>query len=150
MFRAEIKKDGVLTNYSEFKTLPETEAWISENAEYFPQGYTAEIIDVSAIKRKEKKVSQAMAKIDFGAQIMAEIVAINEERLELGALTEEQFTAMLQDPLLYKIERCLWNGSLQTSKALMINVSDTFFTAFHKEYIIDKIDTFLISLGEAI
>jgi hypothetical protein len=148
MYRAEIKKDSMLKHAAEFETVPECEAWITENYDYFPIGFVAEIIDVAAIKRKEKRVRDATARIEFGASIMAEIVAINEERLELGLLSEAQFTAMLNDPILYKVERLLWNGSLMSAKTLVEAMDDTHFNAAAKEYIVTKIAQFLLKLNE--
>lgn len=150
MYRAEIKKDGILKHAAEFKTVPECTTWIEENAEYFPEGYVAEIIDLTAIKQKEKRIKTARSRIEFGAELMAETVAINEERFELGLLSPETFAAMLADPTLFKIERLLWNGSIKSAKTLIQNIDDTFFTSSHKQYLIDRMDAFLISIGESI
>jgi hypothetical protein len=147
MYRAEIKKDNVLKHACDFTTVPECENWVIQNAEYFPEGYVAEIIDMSAINKKIKRIEQAKSRIDFGSSVMAEIVAINEERKELGLLTDEQFLAMLNDPVLFKIERLLWNGSLLSAKSLIDAMDDTHFNAANKEYISNKIATFLLTLG---
>lgn len=145
MFTALIKKENQITNYSEFKTLPEAEAWIADNYDYFPSGFVAEIIDVSAIKRKEKRIARGKARIEMGAQIIAEIVAINEERLELGVLTDEEFMAMLNDPILFKIERLLWNGSLESAKSMIQAMPETYFNSVQINYILDMINNFLLA-----
>jgi hypothetical protein len=150
MFRAEIKKDGILKHAAEFKTVPECTDWIAENAEYFPEGYIADIIDLTAIIRKQNRISNAKSRIDFGSELMAEIVAINEERFELGVLTPATFQAMLNDPILFKIERLLWNGSIVSAKTLIQNIDETYFNSTHKEYLIDRMDAFLLSIGESI
>jgi hypothetical protein len=148
MYRAEIKKDNVLTNYCEFPTVPECDAWIAENNDYFPAGYVSQIIDISALRRKQRRIELGRKRIRFGADVISEIVAINEERLELGIMTEDQFTALLNDPLLFKIERLLWNGSIVTAKTLIESMPDTHFNSTHKQYILDLINEFLTSIGE--
>lgn len=148
MFKVEIKKNNELTNYSEFSTVPECESWVSDNQLYFPEDYTAEIIDISQVVKKQNLISLAKKRIEFGSDIISEIIAINEERLELGTISDEQFTAMLEDPLLFKIERLLWNGSIMTAKTLIQSMSDDYYNAAQKEYILDKMVAFLISINE--
>ena len=148
MFRVDIKKDGSVTNFSSFDTVPDCEAWISENYNYFPEGFQAQIIDISQVIKKQKRLAQAKKRIDFGAEIISEIIAINEERLELGTMTELQFQAMLSDPILFKVERLLWNGSIMSAKTLIQSMNDEHYNSNQKEFILDKINAFLISINE--
>jgi hypothetical protein len=147
MYRAEITVNNVLKHAAEFATVPECTNWITENQEYFPSGYVTNIVDITTARKKLKRFENAKARIDFGSAMMAEIVAINEERLELGLLTDAQFVAMLNDATLFKIERLLWNGSLTSAKALIDAMDDTHFNAAQKEYISNKIANFLLTLG---
>ena len=54
-----------------------------------------------------------------GAQIIAQIYAINEANMSSGTLTNAHFAAMLADTNLANIERLLWSGSLVTALALI-------------------------------
>lgn len=148
MFRVDIKVEGIVKYTSKWPTVPECTAWVAENYDAFPQGYVAEIVDISAVIRRLGKKKNALLRLDMGVDIISDLIVINEERFELGQLSQEQFVAMLNDPTLYKIERLLWNGSLKLAKSMIEAVPDTYYTALHKEQIITKISTFLLSIGE--
>jgi hypothetical protein len=140
MFKVEIKKDGVITNYSEFKTYVECEAWVLENHDYFPEGYVAEIINVTAEKSFAAAKSKGLKNQDIGRNVLAIIYAINDEKTKLGLLTPSILTALLQDPTLAIIERLLLNGSLGSAVSLITNIPDQFFNAENKELILDYIE----------
>lgn len=83
-----------------------------------PSTYTVVTQDITAQVAQQALVSKGLAAQTLGAQIIAQIYAINETNLASGALTSAQFAAMLADATLANIERCLKNGSIATALAL--------------------------------
>ena len=147
MFKVSIKNtNNVETNAAQFSSISEGAAWIEENHDFFPEGYTYETIDITEIKRKEKALEAARASIAFGAEIISQINMLNGERYAAGLLTDAQFGAMMNDPALFKIERLLWNGSMKTALMLIELQDETYFSSNDKLMIINKIENFLSSL----
>jgi len=139
MFKIEIKKDNVLTNYSEFKTVPECEAWENENKDYFPQGYVSNIINISQVKRFLADEKKGYQNQETGRRVLAKIYAINMEKIRLGLIDEAGLQAILSNPTLAVIERLLLNGSVGSALNLINNLPDTFFTADQKSMIVQFI-----------
>jgi hypothetical protein len=151
MFKAIIKNSqNVNTNEATFRTRPEAETWgqVVLNTKPNNQGFSLSIIDNSEGVRKQRRILNARKRLDFGIDLMVEILAINEERLELGLLTEGQFQAILSNPVLANIERLIYNGSIGTARSLIASLDDIYFNSVQKEYILEKIDSFLESINQ--
>lgn len=84
-----------------------------------PPEYTVAYTDITAQAAIEANQVKGLASQSAGANMIALVYAINEANLGSGALTSQEFNAMLADVNLSNIERCLWNGSLVTAQALI-------------------------------
>lgn len=136
MFKIEIKENNVLTNYAEFKTVPECEAWELENKDYFPQGYTSNIVNIAQLKQFQSDEKKGYANQETGRKVLAKIYAINMEKIRLGLIDQAGLQAILTNPTLATIERLLLNGSIGSALNLINNMPDTFFSADQKTSIV--------------
>lgn len=98
-----------------------------------PDQFTVEIIDISIEFQKRQIEQEALKRQAIGQQILAVVFRINQ----MKNLTSEQFEAILADPILTKIERLLWSGSLSSAKALIQSIDTTFFTLDEKNEILN-------------
>lgn len=141
MFRVSIKnKENVETNASEFNSIPECELWIEENHDYFPENYTYEIVNVSQLKIFELARKKGLKNQSIGREVLAIIYAINNEKTNLGLLTQESLSAMLSDKNLQIIERLLLNGSLGSATQMIMNIPDQYFNSENKQLILNYIN----------
>jgi hypothetical protein len=141
MFKVSIKSlQNVETNAAEFKSVPECESWVKENHDYFPEGYTSQIINIAQILKFEQAKRKGLKNQNIGREVLAIIYAINDEKTNLGLLTQENLSALLNDPTLKVIERLLLNGSLGSATQLITNVPDSYFSAENKQLILDYIN----------
>lgn len=83
------------------------------------QAWSVVYSDVSAQAAQQASVSKGLARQDAGAQIIAQVYAINEANIASGTLSQANLLAMLEDAGLAQIERLLWNGSLGSALALI-------------------------------
>ena len=97
---------------------------LTGGADPIPAAYTVTQTDVTAQLAAQALVQKGMQAQQVGAQIIAQVYALNEQNIAAGSLTAAQLTAMLSDTSLAQIERLLWNGSLATALA-MIQASTT-------------------------
>jgi hypothetical protein len=92
--------------------------------------YTVVATDITAQLSNEAAVAKGLQCQQFGATVVAQVYAYNEANLQSGALTSGQFNTMLADTTISNIERCLWNGSLNTALALINSYNTTLLTYF--------------------
>ena len=102
---------------------------VTQTQYVFAAEYSVASTDVTAQVAQATAVQKGLVAQTIGAQIIAQIYAINEANLTANTLTLTQFQAMLSDTSLAQIERCLGNGSLATALAL-IQASATAATYF--------------------
>jgi hypothetical protein len=140
MFKVEIKKDNLITNYSEFKTVNDCMTWIDENKDYFPDGFLSEIINITELKQFQSDEAKGLKNQEIGRIVLAKIYAINAQKTRLNLLTSEQLTAMLSDNTLKTVERLLLNGSLSSALALIQAMPDQHFNSENKQMILDYIN----------
>ena len=100
--------------------------------------------DISSEIQERERVKFGKACQNFGAELIAWVHSLNEAKV----LSVEQFQAILQDPTLASIERCLWNGSIKTAKILVQSMQPGLFSKEEKEAVLAKIDQFLASQGK--
>ncbi len=61
MFRVSIKNiEQVETNAAQFETEQEASAWVLDNADYFPEGHTSEVVDVTQVLAAAKQKAEAL------------------------------------------------------------------------------------------
>lgn len=93
-------------------------------------GYSVSQVDVTAQVALQASIQKGLQCQNFGATIIAQVYAYNEANLTSGALTTNQFNAMLADSTMANIERLLSNGSLNTALALINSYTTTLETYF--------------------
>lgn len=140
MFKVEIKKDNVITNYSEFKTVNECVQWVDENKDYFPAEFSSEIINITELKQFQADEAKGLLNQRIGQTVLAKIYAINAQKTRMNLLSAEQLSAMLSDSTLKNVERLLLNGSLASAVALIQAMPDQYFNAENKQMILDYIN----------
>lgn len=140
MFRLEVLKDGKVTNFAEFATVPECNAWLEANSQYFPDDFSSQIINISEQKQFEADERQALLNQNIGRGVLAKIYAINMQKIRLGLLSPSQLQALLSDQTLANIERLLLNGSLGSALQIIINLPDTYFNTEQKQIILNYIN----------
>lgn len=94
-----------------------------------PQAWSVVYTDITAQTTAAALLQTGLARQQAGAQIIAQVYALNEANIAAGSLSPAQLTAMLEDASLATIERLLWNGSLATALSL-IQASVTLPTYF--------------------
>lgn len=85
--------------------------------------------DITAQLATAKLFQDGLAAQEVGAQAIAQVYVINEQKFALGNLTTQQFQTILNDATLQTIERLLTNGSLQTAKTMIAAYSSPYFSA---------------------
>jgi hypothetical protein len=100
----------------------------------FGPDFQIQQIDVTAQVALKALVNKGLQAQQVGAQIVAQVYAYNEQNLASGALTTQEFQAMLADATLANVERLLWNGSLATALAL-VNADSSLSTYFSADQI---------------
>jgi hypothetical protein len=108
----------------------------------FAADYTITEEDVTAEYEDLALKAESVEAIQLGADLIADIRTMNKKKLADGSMTEQQFSAMLLDSNVEKIERALWNGSFVTAKGLINALSD-YYTSQEKAPFVAKIDAFL-------
>jgi len=128
----------------EFKTIEDAISWKTNCIENKVWGETSDYIasepfsideEISAQQSKQESVEA----LNLGFEIVADIREINKAKIAAQTL---DVAALLADPVVANIERALWNGSLDTAKAL-INGLQSFYSAEEKAPIVEKIDAHL-------
>ena len=62
MYKASIKNvENVETNAAQFETEQEVKSWVFDNSEYFPEGHTVIITDITAEKKQQEESNEAKA-----------------------------------------------------------------------------------------
>jgi hypothetical protein len=131
--------------YSEMDLTEEEKATATEiveptemdpNRQYLiPNQFEEEVLDITNELAMQQSIQEGMKRQELGKKVIAAIFAINEVK-ELSA---EQFTAILNDTNLLKIERLLINGSLRTAKLFIQALDNTFYTNEEKQTILDML-----------
>jgi hypothetical protein len=140
MFKVEILNNGIVTNVAEFESVPKCSQWIAENSQYFPDGFSSQITNISEQKQFEADERQALLNQNIGRGVLAKIYAINMQKIRLGLLSPSQLQALLSDQTLANIERLLLNGSLGSALQIIINLPDTYFNTEQKQIILNYIN----------
>lgn len=157
MIEVKILKNNIVTNKAQFSSQQEADLWVSEEASngsfglpernelnefgeatgnIIPAEYAVEIVDISAEIAAQNSKRESIEALNLGMDIMADIRTLNKAKISAQTL---DFAALLADSTVANIERALWNGSLDTAKAL-INGLQSFYSAEEKAPIIAKID----------
>jgi hypothetical protein len=140
MFRISIKKDNIETNAAEYPTQAECEKWMNDNLDYFPEGFTFSIPNISELKQFEKDESTGLRYQEIGKRVLAKIHAINVQKIRLGMLTTEDIVSMLNDQTIINIERLLLNGYLSRAVTMINAMPDNYFSSEHKQIILNYIE----------
>jgi hypothetical protein len=140
MFRISIKKDNIETNAAEFETELLCETWKSGNHEFFPEGYTFLIQNVSEKKQFEADEMTGLKFQKIGKKVLAKIHAINVQKIRLGMLSTENIVEMLNDQSIINIERFLLNGYLSRAVSMINAMPDNYFSSEHKQLILNYIE----------
>lgn len=117
--------DGVITNYR------------------LPDDFTVTLIDISLQVLKEERALKGKKNQDFGASVIAQVYGINQAKILDGTFDNTTLQALLTNATLAQVERFLFNGSIETAKALIQTLDNTFYTNDEKAFIIGLIDEYL-------
>jgi hypothetical protein len=134
-FKGESAEDADDTRLVESPTGNRTEYFFGPDYFVSKTDVTAEL-DFEALWFKCEK-RQA-----YGAKLVAFVFAVNQAKFEAGTLDAEKFQAFLSNSTLTLIERLLFNGSLDSAKALIQSLDTTYFSAGEKAQFIAKLDAF--------
>lgn len=108
-------------------------------AEYkLPAEYLVEYLDITSDLNEQTKLSEGKARQELGSLIIAKVYSINEGK----NINAQQFSALMSDPTLERIERLLWTGSLRTAKLMIQNLDNTYFTDNEKASILSILSDF--------
>lgn len=146
MFLVQIKVNNVLTDELRAATLNEADAWYDANLYRFPEGHVKTVTDISSLIIDEQLLKIARKKAEFGREIILQIHVINNKKLASGAVTLEELIAVLDTPLIAKIERLLQHGSIELALGLIQTIPNTYFNGEDLDLITGKIQTFLSEL----
>jgi hypothetical protein len=102
----------------------------------FASEWSYEVEDVTEEKELDKLMAEAMQAQEAGRQLVAMVWALNEKKARAGQLSEAGFQTIIADTQLATIERLLKNGSLRTSRTLIIANQNPLFSASEKEMMI--------------
>lgn len=106
---------------------------------FFPANYKYEIIDITQQVTEDGIIANAEKDQMAGRKVIAKVKAINlRKNLDLAGLN-----SLLDDPTLWKIERLLYQGSVQTALYYIGQTQTSLFTAAE----VAEIVTFIHSLG---
>lgn len=97
--------------------------------------YTIEQMDITAQVNQENLLQEGRQRQELGAEVIAKVYSINESK----QITPEQFSAIMADSNLERIERLLWTGSLKTAKLMIQALDNTYFTNEEKQSILDML-----------
>lgn len=100
--------------------------------------YTIEQMDITAQVNQENLLQEGRQRQELGAEIIAKVYSINESK----QITPEQFSAIMVDSNLERIERMLWTGSLKTAKLMIQALDNTYFTADEIQSILDLLSDY--------
>lgn len=141
MFRITIKDQlNNISNAAEFATEAEVNEWYEYNLDFFPKPHSFEIISLADEKKEKLRIQESKEAVLLGNDLMIQIRATNRRKIKTGLWTEEKFNALLVSPVAAKIERALWNGSLQTAAYLLTSMSD-FYSDIEIQKFISQIQT---------
>ena len=145
MFKVEIKNlKGDIANKAIFKTEQEMMLWIAgftmnENLvmTYGPFN-DDELFDLEKIQAKKD--------IDFGLDMIAEILTINRRKIKTGQWTSELFSQFMQDAAVAQIQRLLEVASFPTA-IFLIQSLQVYYSDSEKNRIINKINEYMVKNG---
>lgn len=92
---------------------------ITHTEYHLPAQYSVSQTDITAQWTLDQATQAALQNQNKGATVIARVAAINESKLAAATMSQQTFSALLQDTNVLNIERLLWNGSLVTAKALI-------------------------------
>ena len=108
----------------------DAQAAVTRTQYTFAAEYSIASVDVTAQVALQASIQKGLLCQEFGAKVIAQVYAYNEANLGSGALTSQQFNAMLGDNTIANIERLLSNGSLSTALTLINGYTSTLETYF--------------------
>lgn len=97
--------------------------------------YSIEQVDATNEIAQENLIQEGRKRQSIGAEVIAKVYSINESK----QITPEQFSAIMADSNLERIERLLWTGSLKTAKLMIQALDNTYFTNEEKQSILDML-----------
>jgi len=109
-----------------------------------PAEYTVVEEDMTAELAAIALANYSRACLVFGEEVIMWVHSTNDSK----DLTLEQMQAIFADPTLAAIERCLWNGSIQSAKVLVQGMQPGLFSQGEKDAVLAKIDAFLTLHGK--
>src|SRR5574343_178300 len=103
-----------------FDSQQEAESYLLEAEQSLKFGelnsYASSIEDMSTELSAQLSKQESIEALNLGMDIMADIRTLNKAKIAAQTL---DFAALLADQTVANIERALWNGSLDTAKALI-------------------------------
>lgn len=97
-----------------------------------PGTVTFSIEDITSSILQETLQKEGLGRQQIGAKIVAKVWAVNESK----QISAEQFSSLLNDSNIARIERLLWSGSLKTAKMLISQLDATYFSLEEKNSIL--------------
>lgn len=94
--------------------------------------------DITIELAKNQLIADGLARQSLGSQIIAKVYSINESK----GLSAQDFSTMISDVNLERIERLLWTGSLRTAKMMIQALDDTYFSSQEKLEILEMLKAY--------
>jgi len=135
-----IVKDGVVT-HSNIVTSTEKDAWILATEAAFPEGYTVEEADVTAVIEKTLAVDNR-SKIREKCLKVIDLVAVYNE-----SATPETMATIFSSPAFVGITLALLTGAPNTAKAAIIANGAGLYSAEQVSEIVGQLDAIIASEG---
>lgn len=130
--------EDVLTSDSSRRIIVDGGREIIEH--HFLAQFTIVSEDVTAKLQAQHLLEKGLEAQSIGAMAVAQVYVINEQKFAAGTLSPTDFQAILADQTLAQIERLLYNGSLNTAKAMIQAYVSPYFSAQDKATVIAILD----------
>lgn len=110
----------------------------------FPESFTVDIQDITETKTLEDLVAHAIKSQNFGNHVLAVIKAMVDAK---GQGSAYQLQLILDDRMVAQAERLLRLGAIESCKALIQTMPETFFSRSDLDKIVGMMDQFLSQNG---